>query len=190
MTLQNDGFSPFFFFFFGQLKRHTRASLVAQTVKNWPAMQETWFQPLGQKDPLEKRMGFRSSILAWRIPWTEEPGGLQSISLQRVGHDWATFTHSWGTHSWSFFHHSNLLQMPEDHKMVNIEFFWWSSQLTTYSGLPSYTSSSSLSSPLQNPLNHRYTVYSLATPGPNALFMVWVISTALRPILNLNKMIA
>ena len=81
------GFFLFLFLFFCQLKRHTRASLVAQTVKNWPAIQETWFQPLGQKDPLEKRMGFCSSILAWRIPWTEEPGGLQSISWQRVGHD-------------------------------------------------------------------------------------------------------
>ena len=118
-----------FLFFFGRLMRHSRASLVAQTVKNWPAMQDTWFQPLGQEDPLERRMGSHSSILAWRIPWTEEPGGLQFISSQRVGHDWATFTHSWGTDLSSFFHHSNLLQMPEDHKMVNTEFFWWCSQL-------------------------------------------------------------
>ena len=51
------------------------ASLVAQTVKNLPAMQETWVQSLGQEDPLEKGMANPSSILAWRIPWTEEPGG-------------------------------------------------------------------------------------------------------------------
>jgi len=50
-------------------------------------MQETWVQSLGQEDPLEKEMATYSSILAWRIPWTEEPGGLQSTGLQRVGHN-------------------------------------------------------------------------------------------------------
>ena len=64
-----------------------RASLVAQTVKNLPAMQEIWVRSLGQKDPLEKGMPTHSSILAWRIPWTEEPGGLQSMGSQRVRHD-------------------------------------------------------------------------------------------------------
>ena len=64
------------------------ASLVAQTVKNLPAVQETWPWFLGQKDPLEKVMATHSSILAWRIPWTEEPGGLQSTGLQRVRHGW------------------------------------------------------------------------------------------------------
>ena len=53
-------------------------------------MRETWFQSLGQEDPLEKEMATHSSILAWRIPWTEEPGRLQSMGSQRVGHDWAT----------------------------------------------------------------------------------------------------
>ena len=52
-----------------------RASLVAQTVKNLPAVQETWIPFLGREDPLEKGMATHSSILAWRIPWTEEPGG-------------------------------------------------------------------------------------------------------------------
>ena len=61
-----------------------QASLVAQTVKNQPAMQETWVQSLSQKDPLEKGMATHSSILAWKISWTEEPGGLQSMRLQRV----------------------------------------------------------------------------------------------------------
>ena len=56
-------------------------------VKNPPAMQEIWVQSLGQEDPLEKEMKTHSSILAWRIPWTEEPGGLQSMGSQRVGHD-------------------------------------------------------------------------------------------------------
>ena len=54
-------------------------------------MQETWVQSLGQEDPLEEGMATHSSILAWRIPWTEEPGGLYSIGLQRVGQDWETF---------------------------------------------------------------------------------------------------
>ena len=63
------------------------ASQVAQRLKHLPAMQETWVQSLGQKDPLEKEMATHSSILAWRIPWTEEPGGLQSTGSQRVGHD-------------------------------------------------------------------------------------------------------
>ena len=56
-------------------------------VKNLPAMQGTQLQSLGQEDPLEKDMATHSSILAWRIPWTEEPGGPQSIGSQRVGHD-------------------------------------------------------------------------------------------------------
>ena len=53
-------------------------------------MRETWVRSLGQEDPLEKEMATHSSILAWRIPWTEEPGGLQPMGSQRVGHDWAT----------------------------------------------------------------------------------------------------
>ena len=62
-------------------------SLVAQTVKRLYTMQETRVQSLGQEDPLEKEMATHSSTLAWKIPWTEEPGRLQSIRLQRVGHD-------------------------------------------------------------------------------------------------------
>ena len=65
----------------------TRASQVAETVRNPPAMQETWVQSLGQEDTLEEEMATHSSILAWRIPWTEEPGGLQSMVSQRVRHD-------------------------------------------------------------------------------------------------------
>ena len=68
----------------------TLAYLVAQTVKNLPAMPETLIQSLGREDPLEKEMAIHSSILAWEIPWTEKPGGLQSMGSQRVGHDWAT----------------------------------------------------------------------------------------------------
>ena len=64
-----------------------RASLVAQSVRNMPAEQETQFRSLGREDPLEKEMATRSSIVAWKISWTEEPGGLQSMGSQRVGHD-------------------------------------------------------------------------------------------------------
>ena len=60
---------------------------MAQTVKRLPAMWETQVRSLGQEDPLEKEMEIHSSILAWRIPWTEEAGGLQSMGSQRVGHD-------------------------------------------------------------------------------------------------------
>ena len=71
-----------------------RASLVAQTVKNLPAMRETQLWSLVLEDPLEKETAAHSSILAWRIPQTEEPGGLQSVGSQRVGHTWS---------NWAFF---------------------------------------------------------------------------------------
>ena len=78
-----------------KLMWEVRASFVglpgcSQTVKNVPAMQETWVQSLGQEDPLEKGMVTHSSILAWRIPWTEKSGGLQAMGSQRVKDDWAT----------------------------------------------------------------------------------------------------
>ena len=63
------------------------SSLVAQLVKSLPAIRETQVQSLGQEDPLEKKMATHSSILAWRILWTEEPGELQSLGSQRVGLD-------------------------------------------------------------------------------------------------------
>ena len=65
----------------------TGVSLVAQMVKNLPAMRETWVLSLGWEDPLEEGVATHSSILAWRIPWAEEPGGLQSTGSQRVRHD-------------------------------------------------------------------------------------------------------
>ena len=80
---------PFVIFFFS-LSKNTRSYPSHSVVKNLPAMQETQemqVQSLGSEDPLEKEMATHSSILAWRIPWTEEPGGLQSIGLRRVGHD-------------------------------------------------------------------------------------------------------
>ena len=77
-------FQPHFFFIY------TWSSLVAQTVKRPLIMRETRVRSLGCEDPLEKEMATHSNILAWRIPWTEEPGGLQSTGSQRVGHDWVT----------------------------------------------------------------------------------------------------
>ena len=68
-------------------KTNHRVSLVAQTVKHLSAMQETRVQSLGWENPLEREMATHSSILAWKIPWTEEPGGLQSMGSKRVGHD-------------------------------------------------------------------------------------------------------
>ena len=67
---------------------------MAQLVENLPAMWETWVQSLGWEDQLEKEIATHSSILAWRIPWTEVPGGLQTLQLQTVKLNWATFTHS------------------------------------------------------------------------------------------------
>ena len=73
----------------GQLSElfRTPSSLVAQTVKHLHTMRETCVQSLGREDPLEKEMATHSSTLAWRIPWTEEPGGLQSMGSQRVEQD-------------------------------------------------------------------------------------------------------
>ena len=70
-------------------------SLVAQRLKRLPSMPETQVRSLGREDPLEKEMAAHSSILAWRIPWMEEPGWLQSTGSQRVGHDWATSLSQW-----------------------------------------------------------------------------------------------
>ena len=67
-------------------KIRQKASLVAQTVKRLPTMRETRVRSLGRENPLEKEMATHSSILAWRIQWAEEPGGLQSMGSQRVGH--------------------------------------------------------------------------------------------------------
>ena len=69
------------------ISKLSRASLVAQMVKNLPTMQEAWVKSLVLEDPLGMEMATHSSIFAWRIPWTEEPSGLQSIESQRVGHN-------------------------------------------------------------------------------------------------------
>jgi len=75
---------------FTLIKRLFSSSSVAQRIKRLPAIRETWVRSLGREDPLEKEVATHSSILAWRIPWTEELDGLQSTGSQRVRHDWAT----------------------------------------------------------------------------------------------------
>ena len=79
----------------------TEASLVAQMAKNLPTVWETWVQFLGREDPLEKRMATHSSILARKMSWIEEPGRLQSMGSQRIGHDWVTNTSSLPLHNYS-----------------------------------------------------------------------------------------
>ena len=69
------------------MKPYIWASLVAQTVKCLPAMQETWVQSPGREDPLEREMATHSSTFAWKTQWMEEPGRLQSMGLQKVGHN-------------------------------------------------------------------------------------------------------
>ena len=70
-----------------QKRYSSGTSLVAQMVKNLPVMEKTWVQSLGREDPLETGMATHFSVLAWRIPWTEEPGILQSMGSHRVGHN-------------------------------------------------------------------------------------------------------
>ena len=82
---------------------HNWASLVAHMVRNLPAMKKPLVRALGWEEPLEKRMVTHSSIRAWRIPWTEEYGGLQSMGSQRVGHNWVTNAHTqWTINNWHF----------------------------------------------------------------------------------------
>ena len=88
-----------------------RASLVAQMGKNPPAMRETWVWSLGWEDPLEEGMAMHSSILAWRIPGIEEPGGLYTMESQRVRHDWAT-------------HHSIFYEAQMCVYTENSDFMW------------------------------------------------------------------
>ena len=115
-----------FFFFFLSLwmwlfSLWMQASLVAQMVKKLPAMQEAQVWSLGLEDPLEKEMATHSSILAWRIPWTEEPGRLRSMGLQRVRHNWAskTFTSINVTHFIVSFHNLSFLLLNTGHFEYN-----------------------------------------------------------------------
>ena len=98
--------------------------LVAQRLKHLPPIQETRVGSLGGEDPLEKEMATHSSVLAWRIPWTETPGRLQSTGSQRVGHDWAT--------SLSFFFFPIKGGLPLYHlttESPGIPNWWWKHEL-------------------------------------------------------------
>ena len=98
-----------------------RISLVAQMVKCLPTVQENRVQSVSREDLLEKEMVTHSSILAWKIPWAEEPGRLQSMGLQRVGHDWATslslsrVRSSWG----------GGLHITKQHLWLGLQIRWW-----------------------------------------------------------------
>ena len=90
LSFTQPGISHQLFFWTCPLELPLRASLVAQRLKHLPAMWETLVRSLGWEDPLEKEMATHSSILAWRTPWTEEPGRLQSMRSQRARQDWET----------------------------------------------------------------------------------------------------
>ena len=96
-----------------------RASLVTQKLKRLPLMRETWVWSLGQEDPLEKEMATHSSILAWRIPWTEKPGGLQSMGSQRVRHNWETNTHIYNNTCLKWFN----FESPTQDKSLNFTIY-------------------------------------------------------------------
>ena len=95
-------------------------------VKHLPTMQETWVQSLGGEDPLEKEMATHFSILAWRIPWTEEPGRLQFMGSQRVGHNWATPL----THSLTNYRRHILFKYQLSH-LTKLTIFWAIKQVLT-----------------------------------------------------------
>ena len=99
--------------------------VVAQTVKNPPAKQETWVWSLGQEDALKKGMASHSSVLAWRIPWTEEPGGLPSMGSQRVRHDWATNTFTLLLLYMHPYVHSNTIYNSQDTEIIQMPINRW-----------------------------------------------------------------
>ena len=103
---------------------------VAQGVKNFPALQETWVRSLGQEDLLEKGKAAHSIILAWEIPWTQEPGRLQSMGTQRVRHDGATFTFPLKENYWIWDILKNYLMLIRSSKkescwFLHIEMFYF-----------------------------------------------------------------
>ena len=104
--------------------------LVTQTVKNPPAIQETQVWSLGQEDPLEKGITTHSSILAWRIPWTEEPGGLQSMRLQRVRHSWVINTFTFNEYIWK----KHFLDPLEEEMAAHSSILAWRIPLTEEPG--------------------------------------------------------
>jgi len=106
----------------------TSKGLLAQRLKHLPAMQETWVPTLGQEDPLEKEMANQSSILAWKIPWTEEPGGLQSTGSQRVRHDWATSPFTFCVYRHQKFWRESPTEITST-EITSEEVLWYSAQV-------------------------------------------------------------
>ena len=96
-------------------------------VKHLPAMRETWVQSLGWEDTLEKEMATHSSTLVWKIPWAEEPGSLQSMGLQRFGHDWATSLHFTSIID---LRHTLLIAHPSIHSFLTIFLNNWTLNLS------------------------------------------------------------
>ena len=123
--------------------------LVTQMVKNLPAMRETRVWSLGQEDPLEKEMATHFSTLTWKIPWMEEPGGLQSMESQRVGNNWAT-----SLSLWTFFGIPFLWDWNEHYHFQSCGHYWvsqicWHIECSTFtpSSLRIWNSSAGIPSP-------------------------------------------
>ena len=128
----------------GKTKLYFLSSLVTPMVKTLPATQETGIRSLGREDPLEKEMATHSSILAWRTPWTEEPGRLQSMGSQKVRHDWVTNTNWSFTFSLSDSLIANLNTFPRERphrrsKMVSFHMAGVKRSCHSPSGLPAPT---------------------------------------------------
>ena len=146
-------------------------------VKNLPAMQETWVQPLGWQDPLEKGMAEHSSILAWRISWTEEPGELKSMGSQSVGYHWATNTFTlhiqvnhWlreGHHRWVFYFTN-----------VGSNFFSWGERA---SGIASYWPHVVVLS-----MSHAYSLQNWWLLQLSSFYLIWFKQVWKYPIFLLN----
>ena len=105
--------------------RSSTVIYMAQTVKNLPAMQLTWIRSLGLEDHLEKEMATHSSILVWRIPWTEEPGGLQSMGPQGIRHNWSDLAHT---------HTPKCAEEPESLKQISPGLWPWAVLQMRFSG--------------------------------------------------------
>ena len=152
-----------------------QASLVTQMVKNPPAMWEIWVQSLGWEDPLEEGMATHSSILAWRIPWTEKPGGLQSMGSQRVGHNWVS---CWATkHSTQHTHgHTHT---PRNYTDTQFSILPQCAYPFAPTYLALYINNDELMPVLPIPIQHHQiqsTFPALSVPDSQYFLLIWLIS--------------
>ena len=165
-----------------QFGASTRASLVAQTVKNLSAMQETQVWSLGWEDPLQTGIATHSSILAWRIPWTEEPGWPQCMGSQRVRHNWVTISLSLSlSHTHTHTHTHNVWRpagnmgwffvRSHTHRAVG-----WSSYFCVIS---SHQEQYTREKPQQDPHKELTRVTEARTPVSDFVLMLWVRPTTL-----------